>query len=209
VSELPLSHHSNGAPARPDLAPPRVGSAIKRLRLQRDMSLQKLPKASHVSAAMLSQIERDLANPSLRTLTRIRHALRVPLSALFEGDAAASGPDPDFVRRAGRRPKLDLGPRHVVKELLSSSAAQGLQFMILDVPPRGGSGEQTLSYPSEKAGLVIEGEFLLIVEEVEVYLREGDSFQFDGGKPHRFVNPADRMARVLWIIGQTLPARHL
>jgi uncharacterized cupin superfamily protein len=66
-----------------------------------------------------------------------------------------------------------------------------------------------LSYPSEKAGLVIEGEFLLIVEEVEVYLREGDSFQFDGAKPHRFVNPADRMARVLWIIGQTLPARHL
>lgn len=182
--------------------PPRVGQTIKRLRQGHSMSLQDLAARSGVSAGMLSQIERDRANPSLKTLTRLRHALGVPLSALFE-DTPYS-PDPDFVRRASRRPRLDLGPRFVVKELLSSRAAQSLQFMILHIPPQGSSGQHPLSYPAEKAGLVLKGEVLLRVSETEVLLEEGDSFQFDSLQPHGFRNASNQPAAMLWIIGQTM-----
>jgi transcriptional regulator with XRE-family HTH domain len=191
-----------------DIAPPRVGQTIRRLRHERKMPLQQLALLSGVSSGMLSQIERDRANPSLKTLTRLRHALGVPLSALFEELPSATS-DPDFVRRSNRRPKIDLGPSRLVKELLSSSAAQNLQFMILDLPPHGSSGEQLLSYPAEKAGLVLAGEIILRVADVEVTLAEGDSFQFDSAKPHGFRNEAAARARVLWIIGQTLPERQL
>jgi transcriptional regulator with XRE-family HTH domain len=196
-------------PARGDHADaPPVGRTIKRLRQAKGWSLQELALRSGVSAGMLSQIERDIANPSLKMLTRVRHALGVPLSALFE-DSAGPRHDPDFVRRAPGRPKFDLGPQYLVKELLSSSVARTLQFMILHIPPGGGSGKEPLSYAAEKGGMVIEGEFLLKLGAAEVRLGEGDSFQFDGVTPHSFRNESERIARILWIIGETLPERHL
>ena len=175
------------------------------------MSLQQLAEAANVSIGTLSQIERNLSNPSLGVVTNIRQALRIPLSALFEDERSDGDPlyDPKFVRRAHHRPRLDLGPQHMVKELLSPSIAQDLQFMMLILPPGGNSGDQALSYACEKAGIVMEGTLLLKVGEEDTTLAEGDSFQFWGATPHSFFNPGHVPDKVLWIIGKTLLERHL
>lgn len=185
---------------------PRVGRAIRRLRKEQSFSLQKLSELSGVSVGMLSQIERDVANPSLKVLTRIRDALDAPVSALFE-EVVADPPDPNFVRRASQRPRLDLG--FLTKELLSAGAGQNLQLMILHIPPRGTSGEQPLSYPAEKGGLILDGELLLKVGEQEAHLFVGDSFVFDSSQQHGFRNPGDKETKVLWVIGKVAVDRHL
>jgi uncharacterized cupin superfamily protein len=97
----------------------------------------------------------------------------------------------------------------MVKELLSPSIAQDLQFMMLILPPGGNSGDQALSYACEKAGMVMEGTLLLKVGDQDTTLAEGDSFQFWGATPHSFFNPGRVPAKVLWIIGKTLLERHL
>lgn len=205
---LPEDETDPAAERRRDIpdAPP-VGAMIRSLRMRQKLSLAELAELSGVSVGLLSQVERDMTNPSLRTLTRIRHALRVPLSALFAETSTHS--DPDFIRRRVGRPRFDLGPTLMTKELLSSSQAQNLQVMILHIPPGGSSGDQPLAYPSEKAGMVLEGEFVLRVDEVEAALETGDSFQFDGVRPHSFRNAGAAMARVLLVISQVLPERHL
>jgi transcriptional regulator with XRE-family HTH domain len=185
----------------------QLGAAIRRLRIARKLSLQRLAKSSQVSAGMLSQIERNLASPSLRTLTKIRLALNVPLSAFF--DEVHEDDSPSFVRRAGSRPIIDLGDRLLLKELLSPATAQSVQFMFLTIPPGGGSGEMPLSYPSEKAGLVTEGQITLQVDATSTTVSEGDSFQFNGALPHRLQNDSDKQAKVLWMIAQLSPERHL
>ena len=43
----------------------------------------------------------------------------------------------------------------------------------------------------------------------EVLLAEGDSFLFDSLDPHRFRNPRDQVARVLWIMGAAPPEPQL
>ncbi len=189
--------------------PALVGMRIRGLRQGKGLTLSDVAQRAGLSVGMLSQIERDLANPSLRTLTRIRMALEVPLSALFAEEQTTAPSDPAFVRRLGRRPRLDLGPDLVVKELLSSALALNMQFMVLGIPPGGGSGDSVLMYPAEKAGLVLEGRFWLRVGEEVAILEAGDSFQFNSVLPHRFWNESEATAQVLWIIGQTLPERHL
>lgn len=185
-----------------------VGASIKRLRLAKKMSLATLAKAANVSIGMLSQIERNLSNPSLRVLTQIRTALDVPVSALFD-ETAVRATDPSFVRRREQHPRLDLGD-YFTKELLTSGAPHNLQFMIVHIPPRGSSGAQPLSYPAEKGGLVLEGEFTLTVGNEEAVLKAGDSFVFDSSLPHGFVNKSSTdFARVLWIIGKYPLDRHL
>ena len=203
-----MSTSSNAAAQRMEVTSDvSLGQTIKGLRTARNLSLQRLAELSDVSVGMLSHIERDLTSPSLRTLTKIRLALEVPISALFESAGEPEGVD--FVRRAGSRPVLDLGPEHLVKELLSPPNARALQFMMLIIPPGGSSGAAPIGYPSEKGGLVVEGEIALHVGANATRLCEGDSFQFDGALPHRFVNAGSGTAKVLWIIVQQSLERHL
>ena len=185
---------------------PLVGGAIKRLRREKGLSLISLAKESGVSVGMLSQIERDVANPSLRVLTQILHALGESMSALFTKSEAALT-DPSFVRRRMRHPMLDLGC--LQKELLSSGSSHNLQIFILHIPPKGSSGTQPLSYPAEKGGLVLEGVIVLKVGDEEAVLDQGDSFVFDSSIPHSFNNSSDAPAKLLWIIGRVAVDRHL
>jgi transcriptional regulator with XRE-family HTH domain len=185
---------------------PRVGETIRRLRQAKGMTLQDLAATAGVSVGMLSQLERDRANPSLRVLTQIRIALGASVSALFE-DAEPRDTDPAFVRRADRRGWLELG--YLSKELLAPGKPDNLQFMILHIPAGGTSGNQPLSYPAEKGGMVLEGALELTVKNRTVMLREGDSFLFDSLDPHSFRNPTDATVRILWIIGAMRVERHL
>jgi len=64
-------------------APPRVGEQIQRLRSERRMTLDELSRAAGVSKSMLSEIERDKANPTIAVAWRLTNALGVSLDYLF------------------------------------------------------------------------------------------------------------------------------
>jgi transcriptional regulator with XRE-family HTH domain len=73
--------------AAADLAP-TVGRNLRRLRVQRGLSLERLSKASGVSRAMLGQIELGQSAPTINVLWKISHALSVPFSALISTTSA-------------------------------------------------------------------------------------------------------------------------
>jgi transcriptional regulator with XRE-family HTH domain len=60
-----------------------VGSRLRRLREERGLSLNELSRRSGVSAAHLSEIERSLSTPSLKTLDKLAQMIDVPTSQLF------------------------------------------------------------------------------------------------------------------------------
>lgn len=69
-----------------DLAqPPQVGEALAALRAKRQLSLDELSRRAGVSKSMLSQIERNQANPTVAVVWRLASALGVELSELLEG----------------------------------------------------------------------------------------------------------------------------
>ncbi|MCG8547955.1 MAG: cupin domain-containing protein [Alphaproteobacteria bacterium] len=186
-----------------------VGSTIKQLRKERKLSLQQLSKLSDVSVGMLSQIERDLANPSLKVMAKIQTAFGIRFSAFYSPhpQAAQSLKQPKFVCRKDHRPRCELG--YLTKELLSTPSTQNLEIMMLSIPPNGSSGDTPFSTPSEKGGLVLEGEIVITVGGNEARLTRGDSFSFDGKLPHTFRNDSESPAIVLWIISNFPIERHL
>ncbi len=185
----------------------KIGATFRRLRHDRGMSLRELAERSGVSVGMISQIERDLANPSMRVLTALRRALNIPMQSMFNDTPTEGADDPPFVRRAASRPHIDLGP--LQKELLTSGGNHNLQIMMLTIAPGGTSGQTALSYPAEKGGLVLEGELTLSVNNCDARLAEGDSFVFDSAQSHGFRNDSDQPARILWVIGAVRFDRHL
>lgn len=186
-----------------------IGATLRRLRHARGLSLQGLARLSGVSVGMISQVERGLANPSIRLLTQLRRALDISMPELF-GEAAEGVPtlgDPAFVRRAADRPLIDLG--NLRKELLTSGGNHNLQIMLLTLDPGGHSGAKALSYPAEKGGLVLQGQITLTVDGSDAVLQAGDSFAFDSRQPHSIRNTGADTARLLWIIGAVQFDRHL
>ncbi|MDR5776175.1 XRE family transcriptional regulator [Caballeronia sp. LP006] len=77
-------------------APPRVGEQIQRLRNERKLTLDDLSRAAGVSKSMLSEIERDKANPTIAVAWRLTNALGISLDQLFAQQKAG-----DVIRVAG------------------------------------------------------------------------------------------------------------
>jgi len=67
----------------PSNAPPEVGAALQRLRLARGLTLEDLSRIAGVSKSMLSQIEREKANPTIAITWRLANALGVAIGELL------------------------------------------------------------------------------------------------------------------------------
>ena len=150
---------------------------------------------------MLSQIERGLSTPSIRSLRLLSLALDVPISEFFAAQDLPELPksSPYILRRAARR-KLHLTASGVRKEALAPEAKGSLEFYRVTLAAGGTSGPEFYSHLGEKAGLVLTGELRLWLAEEPFDLEAGDSFRFPSEISHRFENVSDVSADVLWIV---------
>lgn len=190
---------------------PLLGARLRDLRRAADLSLVQLADKSGVSVGMISQIERSLSNPSVRTLERLREALGIPLTSLLEGDEgypAQNEAPPEFVRRAKDRPHFSVGKGGLQKELLSPHGDYDIKFMLISFPPHTKSVD-ILVGPGEKAGVVLDGEIDLTVSGATERLKAGDSFQFSSELSHRVENTCDEPAQLLWIMNTKPSVIHL
>lgn len=78
-------------PVRSANQPPRIGAALAALRETRALSMDALSRQSGVSKSMLSQIERQRANPTVAVVWRLANALGVPLAQLLGSAEASDG----------------------------------------------------------------------------------------------------------------------
>ncbi len=81
---------SSPGPSPTEAIHQHLGRRVKHLRSARGWSLEALAHASGVSRSMLSQIEREQANPTLAVALRIARAFGLSLGELLEMPGAAS-----------------------------------------------------------------------------------------------------------------------
>ncbi|WP_312239563.1 helix-turn-helix domain-containing protein [Pantoea sp.] len=191
--------------AEPGAAETDIGSRLKWIRKARNMTITELALLANVSAGAISQIERNLTNPTVRVLEQLRLVLKVPLTAFLEQNETALRGAEHYVRRQAERPRFNVGKRGIAKEMLSPSGDHDLQFMFINIPP-GVRSDEMLMGNGEKAGIVITGELTLEIDGDSTRLLPGDSFQFKSHLPHNILNHSDSEAQVLWIMH--IPSEH-
>ncbi|MFE1598991.1 helix-turn-helix domain-containing protein [Methylobacterium sp. ID0610] len=186
--------------AIPDIAMDRsdgTGRKLRQRRMIKGLSLQQVAERAEISVGLLSQIERGLTAPSLRSLRQVCAALDMPVGWLF--DVPASEHD-DVVVRAGARRTLDLGPKGLRKELMSPDAVSGIQMMRMVIRPGGGSGESTRNEAGAKCGTVLSGTLALDLAGVVHLIHAGDSFAFEATTPHRYWCVGDEAVDFFWVV---------
>lgn len=181
---------------------PTIGRRIRQRRQIRRLSLQDLAQKSGLSVALLSQIERNISTPSLRSLRQVCEGLDMPMSWLFEEHHEENS---DLVVRLPHRRRLDFGPYRMIKEMLSPDSVSGIQMLRIVVQPNGSSGEQPYNAPEgAKCGLVISGTLGLHVAGREHIVEAGDSFAFLASEMHRFWCVGDVPVDLIWVVTPAL-----
>jgi transcriptional regulator with XRE-family HTH domain len=162
-----------------DPLPGVVGANLRRLRLERSISLADLAEASSVSRATLAALESGKGNPTLGTLSALCGSLGVPLAAVLdEADTDAvvvlSARERGWGEEDGIRGILQL-PRPAFVELNEFELVAGKSYPG-NVRPAG-----TLEH-----FLLVEGDVEVTVGDQTVHLQRGDYLRFPADRTHAY-----------------------
>ena len=187
---------SNAPPLNPDQA---LGALMRQARKDRGLSINAVASKAGLSIGLISQIERGLTSPSIRSLRLLAHAIGVPVETFFTQGDPVTVDEADFVVRPASRRMLDLHHAGIAMQIITPSAPGALQMFMAEIAPGAYSGAELDSHESEEAGIVISGQLDLWLGTRQFQLFEGDAFRFGPMTPHRYGNPGRAVTRVHWI----------
>lgn len=188
---------------RPAAAPPAAGRAsgvgadLRALRKARGLTLAELALRVDRSVGWLSQVERNLAEPTISDLRRLADALGQPMSFFF-GPADALEHERGYVVRRDARRTLGSAAEGLTEQLLSPDLSGSFEIVRSVFDP-GAERREFVLRPTEEAGYLVAGELELWIGERHVHLHPGDSFRF-AGESFRWRNPGSVPAVAVWVI---------
>lgn len=179
-----------------------IGQRIKKKRMELGLKGIDLAEKSGLSSGFISQVERDLVNPSVSTLKRIGNALNVPIGIFFE-EASSKEETNEFpvnkspVVHENRRKTLS--PNNgVIFYLLNPDMSGDIEFILDIFEPGATTGEESYSHPGEECGLILEGELEVQLEDKKYLLKKGDSITFKSTILHRKTNTGKSKSVSIW-----------
>lgn len=159
---------------------------VRQLRAEKGWSLEALAQASGVSRSMLSQIERNQANPTLAVTLRIARAFEISLGDLVGSGATASSiqvvraGDKAYHYRSDQDCRIrTLSPLHLEKDV---------EFYELRLPP-GGALRSAAHFQGTREFLTVQkGRVRVESGGDKDDLDPGDSATFRADLDHAIVN---------------------
>jgi len=174
-----------------------LGADLRALRKARGLTLSDLATRLDRSVGWLSQVERDLSEPSITDLRQMARALEVSVSMLFSLAAAPVTEVGYVVRSAARRP-IGSSAVGLTEELLSPDLTDDFEMLHSTFEPHSQIGE-VVTRPTQEVGYLLSGKLDLEIGANSFTIHPGDSFRIRG-EPFRWINPYDEPAVAIWVI---------
>ena len=162
-----------------------IGTRLKKLRHERQISQRQLAIKSKVSNATISLIESNQTNPSLGMLKKILDSVPISISDFFAMEIKLAN---KVVYRKNELTEIGSGTISYLQ--IGQNLKNNQPQMILErYKPGADTGKNMLTHESEESGLILEGRLELTVGDQIYYLSAGDAYLFNSSVPHRFKNP--------------------
>lgn len=171
-----------------------LGPRIREIRQQKGMTLNELSQKTQLTASYLSQLERDIIEPSLSSLRKISIALEVPIYTFLAEETKEH-----VLISADQRRKLDLPNSSIIYEFitpmaLDKAANPKMEIIYFQLEPKSWSTDECLVHAADECIFVIKGEIDVFLGENKYSLKEGDSIYISENIPHRLYNPGNQKA---------------
>jgi transcriptional regulator with XRE-family HTH domain len=179
--ESPLS------PVTPESINEDLGRRVKKLRGDRGWSLEELAAASGVSRSMLSEIERERANPTLSVTYRIARAFGLALQDLLESADSASAIQ--TIRASESSQIFRKDTQCQIRTLSPLNLEKDVEFYELRLAAGGALRSQPHVEGTREFLTVEEGTLELLSGNSRETLGKGDSATYRADVPHDIANP--------------------
>jgi XRE family transcriptional regulator, regulator of sulfur utilization len=180
-------------------SPPEVGATLQRLRLERSLTLEDLSRAAGVSKSMLSQIEREKANPTIAVAWRLANALGIGMGELLSSETRV----PETIRMLEPHETPTLPGDHagyILRILGPMELAGKFEWYELTLAPGGA----LLSSPHDPGTMehltLLNGNMELEVDGIRKKLKPGGTARYAADKTHAIRNPGKTEARALLVV---------
>lgn len=163
-----------------DLTGAEIGERVRLLRGRSGYSIRQLAKASGVSVAMVSYIERGVHVPGMLTLEKLLAAMDTTFGEFFSDGARPDGP---VMRR--EQMKVISDPERTYAVALPALRSPNLE--LTDERIRAAVERPAFATLSrDLVGYVISGNLMLEIEgQKPIDVRAGDAFRIPAGTSHR------------------------
>ncbi|QYN40710.1 XRE family transcriptional regulator [Pseudonocardia sp. DSM 110487] len=175
-----------------------VGPQLKALRTRHGLSLRELAARSGLSATLLSQVEREVTEPSLSTLRRLAGVFGESVASLFD-----SSPPAVWISRPGARSTL-AGPRGLVAYERLTPGNGRLEVLRAVLPPGAATSTEPWAHPSTECAYVVAGTLSVQIGDTVHDVLAGESITFDSSQPHLYRNVTD--SPVEYLVSVTPPS---
>ncbi len=174
-----------------------LGRRVKKLRADRGWSLEELASVSGVSRSMLSEIERERANPTLSVTYRIARAFGLTLQNLIESADSASSIQ---VTRADDRTQIFRSDKQCqIRTLSPLNLEKDIEFYEVRLPVNGALTSQPHVDGTREFLIIKDGGVSLQSGNFTELLTKGDSATYRADVAHSITNSGPRES-VLFLV---------
>ncbi len=164
----------------------QIGLRIRKLRIERNLTQEKLAEDAGLTKGYLSKIENSKNSPPVSTLLSLAKAMGVDINAIFSEHESTT-----------RITHLKVGERQAIarngtafgysyEPLAAKFPNRRMEPYILTFPV-GVEAKTPFQHKGEEFVLVLKGTMRFIFEDKEFVVEEGDSIYFDASVPHHGV----------------------
>ena len=191
---------SRPGPVAASTEPPRVGQTLQTLRQEQGLSLDELSRRAGVSKSMLSQIERNQANPTVAVVWRLATALGVDVGELLRAGPPTPPPAIVTVPSHGTPSLRSPDGRCELRILGPIELAGQFEWYELTVQP-GGALESQPHEPGSREHLsVLSGVLEVAAGSETSRLKPGETARYAVDLPHSIRNPGKGVAQAMLVV---------
>ena len=172
----------------------QIGEKLRELRIQRGLTQEELADRCELSKGFISQVERDLASPSIATLTDMLECLGVTLQTFFSdasNEKVVYSPQDMFE-------KEDAESGLKITWLVPDAQKNSMEPILLELEP-GAKSQILPPLEGEEFGYVLRGQVILTVGKTRYTIRKGGSFCLHPSATHYIENTGTKAAALLWV----------
>jgi len=177
-----------------------IGPKIRELRMHQGKKLKELSQKVGVTASFLSQVEREVAVPSISSLKKISDALGISITAFFnENEEKRMVSDFSPVIKKNERKILHPCPG-VTYHLLSKNLQGKIEFLLAIYEVGATTGPEPYTHRGEECALILKGKLEIQIGSFTYTLGKDDSISFSCEIPHRVKNVGKVPSVSIWCI---------
>lgn len=169
-----------------------IGKKIKELRTLCNLTQEELANRTELTKGYISQLENDLAEPSISTLEDIVNALGTNLTEFFKQD------EKNKLVFSKEDYFLKENSDYQVEWLVPNAQKNEMEPILITINPNSQT-EIDNPHEGQEFGYVLEGEIQLCYDNKVLKVKKDETFYYDSNKNHYLKNTTDKICKIIWV----------